>query len=76
MHNPIAKAFLDHPNSVGESYFEHQMFALRFAGRLFMAASAALIHAFLPFAFESTASRSIMQMSEEIAARRRAPATH
>ncbi len=55
-------AFRDHPASVGESYFGHMAFALKFSGLLFAAGGAALIHAFVPPLFETTASRRIKQM--------------
>ncbi|PKQ11920.1 MAG: hypothetical protein CVT70_11675 [Alphaproteobacteria bacterium HGW-Alphaproteobacteria-1] len=58
----LSKFFFDHPRSVGESYFEHALFAGRFALMLFAAAGAALIHAIIPCAFEKTASRMIAQM--------------
>ncbi|HSF93911.1 MAG TPA: DUF6356 family protein [Thermohalobaculum sp.] len=54
--------FLTHPQSVDEDYFEHMAFAGRFSGKLFLAAGAALVHAFLPFLFEKTASRMIAEM--------------
>ena len=54
--------FLTHPRSVDESYVEHMAFAGRFSGKLFLAAGAALVHAFLPFLFERTASRMIAEM--------------
>ena len=55
-------AFTAHPASVDETYGEHFRFALGFAGSLFLAAGAALIHAILPFLFEKTASRIIAQL--------------
>ena len=54
--------FLTHPRSVDESYAEHMAFAGRFSVKLFLAAGAALVHAFLPFLFEKTASRMIAEM--------------
>ncbi len=54
--------FLTHPRSVDESYVEHMAFAGRFSATLFLAAGAALVHAFLPFLFEKTASRMIAEM--------------
>ncbi len=56
MKRTIEAAFLDHPNSVGESYSEHFMFASRFGLKLIGAGLAAMVHGLLPFAFESTAS--------------------
>ena len=58
----IAAMFLDHPRSVGESYFEHTGFALWFASRLALAAGAAACHAILPFTFEKTASKIVAQL--------------
>ena len=54
--------FLTHPRSVDESYFEHMAFAGRFSGKLFLAGFCALVHAFLPFLFERTASGMIAEM--------------
>ena len=58
----IARLFLTHPASVGESYLGHAAFALRFAGLLFAAGGAAVVHALLPFLFETTASRIIQRL--------------
>lgn len=49
--------FLSHPRSVNESYFEHCKIALYFAFFLILAGFAALVHAFIPPLFETTASR-------------------
>lgn len=59
MRAAIARLFLEHPSSVDETYVEHMRFAAGFAGALFLAAMAALVHAVLPFAFERTASAAI-----------------
>ena len=53
------KLFINHPQSVNETYFEHAQFALRFSSLLFLAAFAALIHAIIPAFFEKTASSII-----------------
>ena len=66
----VQRLFLDHPERVGEGYFEHMLFAFRFSGRLFKAAGAALMHAFVPALCETTASQSIIDMHSEITARR------
>ena len=55
--------------SVGESYFGHMCFAAWFASRLFAAGGAALVHAFLPFLFETTASRIIRELHERTSKR-------
>ena len=62
----LSRVFLDHPASVEESYFEHLMFAGRFAGTLFLAAMAALVHALIPSLFDKTASNLIRRMYAKI----------
>lgn len=62
----LARLFTHHPASVDESYFEHLRFAATFAGQLLLAALAALIHALLPFLFETTASRIIERLHARI----------
>ena len=54
--------FTRHPNSVGETYFEHLGVALGFAGTLLAAAAICAVHAVLPFAIEKTASRMIADL--------------
>lgn len=66
MQKAIARLFTDHPASVDESYFEHMRFALGFAGKLALAAGAALVHAVLPFMFEKTASGIIRELHGRI----------
>lgn len=58
----LTRVFLHHPRTVNESYAEHAVFAAGFALRLFLAAGAALVHAFVPCLFEKTASRMIAVM--------------
>jgi len=63
---PPAQSFFaamrSHPASVGETYFGHMRFALRFSGLLFAAGGAALVHAILPAVFETTASDMIRRL--------------
>lgn len=66
----IQRIFLNYPQKVGEGFFEHMLFALTFSGRLFKASAAAFLHAFVPSLCETTASKAIMDMHSEIAARR------
>lgn len=56
--------FTAHPASVDETFGEHLFFALTFAGLLFIAAGAALVHAILPFMFEKTASKIVARLYE------------
>lgn len=59
---PLLSAFTAHPASVNETYAAHAGFAFGFALRLFAAGAAALVHAVLPFLFQTTASRMIREM--------------
>ena len=61
--------FTAHPQSVGETYFEHMGVAAGFGLRLLGASIAAFVHAVLPFAFERTASRTILGMAETMRGR-------
>jgi len=65
----FVRAFKDHPASVGETYLEHMSVAGCFAGRLFLAGAAALIHAFIPALFETTASNHIRALYRRIEGR-------
>ncbi|MGB1033705.1 MAG: DUF6356 family protein [Paracoccaceae bacterium] len=68
------RAFRTHPASVGESYFGHMAFALRFSGRLMMAGAAALVHAVIPPLCETTASRITLALADDLVAHRRGAA--
>lgn len=65
------RIFVNHPQSIDESYLEHFVFALWFASRLLGAGFAELVHAITPCFFEKTASNLIIQMHEHIANRGR-----
>ncbi len=58
----INRIFLDHPAKVDETFFEHMAFAGKFAGKLFLAGGAALVHAVIPCLFEKTASKIIADL--------------
>lgn len=62
-------AFTAHPRSVGESYWQHMRFALGFAGTLFVAAGAALVHALFPFLCEKTGSTLVKRLYARVANR-------
>lgn len=64
MSSRFISLFVNHPAKVGETYFGHMAFAAWFSSRLFLAGGAALIHALLPFLFETTASRIVRELSE------------
>jgi len=67
----LTRLFLDHPASVDESYLEHARFAAGFSVTLLLAGLAAAVHAVLPFAFETTASRMVRRLHTRIENRSR-----
>lgn len=62
----LTKWFTAHPDSVGESYWQHFGVAFGFAGALAAAALAALVHAVLPCAFERTASDAVARLHAQL----------
>lgn len=69
MNSLLNRLFVEHPHSVEETYFEHMRFAGWFASRLFLAGSAAAIHAVVPCLFEKTAGRLIGEMNARLSSR-------
>jgi hypothetical protein len=65
----LPRCLTDHPASVGETYLQHMRTALSFAGPLAMAAGAALVHAFLPSIFVTTASRTVKTLHDRMTRR-------
>jgi hypothetical protein len=70
MKNP----FTEHPHSIGETYLSHALAASRICVRLGFAATAAGIHAVLPFVFVTTTRRMVNKMSDEFNSGQRTPA--
>lgn len=68
----FARLFLVHPQSVGETYLQHQRMAFSFAGVLFLAALACLLHALIPGLCERTASSRIEDLHQRMLGGRRA----
>ncbi len=66
--------FTSHPETVGETYGEHFLAALSYSRQLFAAGGAALVHAFLPFLCETTASQAVKRMHANMTARNAARA--
>ncbi len=62
--------FIDHPASVGESYFEHLRTSLGTATKLGAAAGACMVHAIVPGLCRTTASTAILQLHAEVMPRR------
>ena len=68
------RAFTEHPESVGETYFEHMHSASWFAMTMFVGAFACLIHAILPFTCQKSGSQRIKLLHQRMVTNRhRAP---
>lgn len=66
------RLFLDHPASVGESFFEHFGVASRFGWRLTRGGLGCMAHAFLPFAFKTSGSDTVKELHDQLVAKRSA----
>ena len=75
MHGPstgvLHRLFLDHPDSVGESYPEHLAQAIRFAARLIGCGLACAVHALVPALCRTTGSDGIERLHREMVTMRR-----
>lgn len=60
------KAFIDHPASVDESYFEHFAVATHYARELAGASVKAMVHAVVPGLCCTSASEKIKQLNAEV----------
>ena len=65
----LKKLFIDHPNSRGETYFEHLLCAAGYGLRMMFAGFAAIIHSIFPFLFETTASDLAREITGDIESR-------
>ena len=62
--------FTSHPNSVGETYLEHGVFACRYGAKMTLGGLAALMHGVFPFLFETTGSRITRELNATLEASR------
>ena len=53
------RAFTEHPESVGETYWQHLAHASGFGVRMVLGGLACILHGLLPFLFVKTGSRQI-----------------
>ncbi len=66
----IQRLLLDHPHTVGETYFQHMRASLTTAARLGTAAAACVVHAIVPALCTTTGSSAILKLHGEIYPRR------
>jgi hypothetical protein len=68
--NMYRKLFVTHPESVGETWFEHLCHAGWFAGMMLYGGVACLIHALVPGACEKTGSQVITLLHDRMVVNR------
>lgn len=66
----LRQVFIEHPESVGETYGSHLWHAMSFGGRLVAAGVACIVHALLPFLFTSTGSRTVSDLHDRMIVKR------
>jgi len=66
----MLRAFTDHPETVGETYFEHLQSASGFAATMATGAVACFLHGLFPFAFQKSGSRRIVELHQRMVANR------
>ncbi|MEM9838332.1 MAG: DUF6356 family protein [Pseudomonadota bacterium] len=64
------RIFMEHPESVGETYTEHMGMALSFSVAMFRAAGCCFVHAFLPFLFKTTGRDTITELHHRMVTHR------
>ena len=62
--------FKDHPNAVGETYFQHFFKAFGFGIKLILIAARAFIHAIFPWCFEHSVSDRISKLNDNLKSRK------
>ena len=62
--------FKDHPNSVGETYFEHFLKSFIFGMKLIFIALGAFVHAIFPWCFEHRTSDRIKKLNDILQSRK------
>ncbi len=68
----LTRLFTQHPASVGETYLQHFRSGARFGARMLAGGLACVVHALLPFLFQSTASRCIDHLYQRMVVNRSA----
>ena len=62
----MIRKFLEHPSSLGETYWGHWQFALFTAAMLGMWSILLVVHAFFPPLFQSNASDGVKKLALEL----------
>jgi hypothetical protein len=66
----LKRLFIDHPTSIGETYFQHQRHAFRFATSLLTGALACFVHGIFPAFFLTTGSETVRDLHSRMSTRK------
>lgn len=58
----VSRAFTEHPEATGETYWQHLWFTIRMCGRFIYAMTVLLIHGIFPFLLTKAGSKQIEKM--------------
>ncbi len=64
------KAFTEHPETVGETYFEHMHSSFSFGSRMFIASLGCFMHGIFPFLCVKTGSKTICTLHDRMVTHR------
>ena len=67
---PMQKLFVDHPRSLGMSWAEHGVGAVKIGAELIGAGCAAMVHAAVPGWFTETAGKTVTRIYDHIQSRK------
>jgi hypothetical protein len=62
----VRNPFTAHPREVGETYFEHGLFACRYGAKMTLGGIAAFLHGLMPFLFQTTGSRITRELNARL----------
>jgi len=62
--------FTKHPNSIGETYFQHLLKGVSFSMKLILISLKVFIHAIAPFLFENSASDKVAELNDMLQKRK------
>ncbi len=68
----MKQLFTEHPQSIGESYFQHMSNAFSFGKKMFFASVTCIIHGIFPFLYTSRGSQAIEELHAHMSARNNA----
>lgn len=66
----LDRLFVDHPRSLGMSWFEHGVGAVKIGGEMIAAGVACIVHAIVPGWFTQTAGRTVERLHDHMLHRR------